>query len=267
MDTAITKSYRLTEDIHEKIREIANEIGGSQQQTISKLIECYELQKGKAVLTEKKDDIETFENYITSLTRMYMVSLEDNQNVKELVRAEFNSQLTSKDNVIQDLQQQLADAKKTEQNAVADTDMLKASNDELHDCIDKLRTEHEATIHNLEDILSEKEKLNTALAETVEQQKSQITDMKTSDEEVKTLRAEIERYQNMLSGIKKDMEQQQLQHERDMLALEKKLQDEKTTEIEKYQKLYFDMIQEKKTTKNPRKKPSSTNNTDNESNG
>lgn len=267
MDTAITKSYRLTEDIHEKIREIANEIGGSQQQTISKLIECYELQKGKAVLTERKDDIETFENYITSLTRMYMGSLEDNQNTKELVRAEFSSQLTSKDNVIQDLQQQLADAKKAEQNAVADTDMLKASNDELHDCIDKLRTEHEATIHNLEDILSEKEKLNTALAETVEQQKSQITDMKTSDEEVKTLRAEIERYQNMLSDIKKDMEQQQLQHEKDMLALEKKLQDEKTTEIEKYQKLYFDMIQEKKTTKSPRKKPSSTNNTDNESNG
>ena len=52
------------------------------------------------VLTEKKADIEQFEKYITAITRMFMGSLEDNQNITETVRTEFDALLTSKDAVI-----------------------------------------------------------------------------------------------------------------------------------------------------------------------
>ena len=61
------KSFRIDDETAEKFKKIASLIGGNQQETLSKLIETFEFQQGKVVLTNKKDDIETFENYVTSL--------------------------------------------------------------------------------------------------------------------------------------------------------------------------------------------------------
>lgn len=265
---APTRSFRLTNDVYDKLREAIDEIGGSQQHAISQLVEIYELQKGKVVLADKKDDIETFENYINALTRMYMTTLEENQNTKELVRTEYDAQLTSKDDTIQDLQKQLSSSKKTEKKAVEDADALQAENQRLNDCINTLKAESENKIKNLENMLSDKEKLNTALAETVEQQKLQITGTEEKANEMEKLKAKVIECQNQLQDAEKAMEQQQLQHKNDILELKEKLQNEKAEEIAKYQKLYFDMMQEKKpkTTRSTRatksKKESSASNED-----
>ena len=85
------KSFRINDETAEKFKEISMNIGGNQQETLSKLIEAYEFQAGKVVLTEKKADIEQFEKYITAITRMFMGSLEDNQNVSETIRTEFDA--------------------------------------------------------------------------------------------------------------------------------------------------------------------------------
>ena len=44
------KSFRLNDETNEKFKEIAMEIGGNQQETLTQLIEAYELQKGKLAL-------------------------------------------------------------------------------------------------------------------------------------------------------------------------------------------------------------------------
>lgn len=90
------RSYRINDETAEKIKEIAASIGGNQQETLAKLIEAYEFQSGKAVLTEKKSDIEQFEKYVNAIIRMYMGSLEDNQNITETVRTEFDALLQSR---------------------------------------------------------------------------------------------------------------------------------------------------------------------------
>ena len=69
------KSFRIDDATAEKFKGISAEIGGNQQETLAKLIEAYEFQAGKAILTEKKADIEQFEKYVTALTRMFMGSL------------------------------------------------------------------------------------------------------------------------------------------------------------------------------------------------
>lgn len=263
MDTTITRSYRLTEDIHDKIKEIAGEIGGNQQQAISKLIESYELQKGKVALSGRKNDIETFENYATALTKMYMELLTENENKAELVHAQFESQLTSKDSVITDLQQQLESAKEAEKKAVATANALQSENEQLNNNID-----------NLQNIIADKEQLNTALLETVSKQKSIITEMEEKSGAAETLKKEIEKYKTELHDIRMAMQQQELQAEKDMLALEKRLQAEKIAEVSKYQQLYMDLLQqqqqspkeevkeekeeEKKTTRKPRKDKNTT---------
>lgn len=80
----------------EKFKKICLEAGLNQQDALAKLIESYELQAGKAVLTEKRDEIEQFERYTSILIQKYMVALEDYQNVKQTVRTEFNALIHSK---------------------------------------------------------------------------------------------------------------------------------------------------------------------------
>lgn len=48
------KSFRINDETAEKFKEISNTIGGNQQETLTKLIEAFEFQSGKAVLTEKR---------------------------------------------------------------------------------------------------------------------------------------------------------------------------------------------------------------------
>ena len=114
-----TRSFRIDEATMEKFKEISAEIGGNQQETIAKLIEAYEFQKGKQVLSGRAEDIGKFENYAGVLTRMYMSVIEDNQNMTQIVRAEYDAQLGSKDAVIQDLQGQLVTARQLRENAAA----------------------------------------------------------------------------------------------------------------------------------------------------
>lgn len=256
-DNTTTRSFRITEATADKIKEIAAEIGGNQQQTMAKLIESYELQKGKAVLADKRTDIETFENYINAVTRMYMQALENGQNASNLVRTEFEAQLTSKDNVIQDLQKQLAKAKETEATATADAEGYKTENDRLNKHIESLTNEFEAKTKDLQDMLKDKDNLNTALADKTEQQAKEITGMKEKIKEVEALKEELQNCKNDLDEAIKDKDQMQLQHEKDMLAMEKKLQAEKTKEVEKYQSMYLALLQEqgeiKKTTARTKK--------------
>ena len=243
-DNTTTRSFRITDSTADKIKEIAAEIGGNQQQTLSKLIEAYELQKGKAVLADKRNDIETFENYINAITRMYMATLEDNQNVSTLVRTEFEAQLNSKDNVIQNLQKQLKEAKETEQEATAQAEGYKTENERLNKHIESLIDEFEAKTKDLQGMLADKANLNRALNETVDQKKIQITGMKEKIKEVEALKEELERCRANLNSTIKEKDQLQLQHEKDMLAMEKKLQAEKVKEVEKYQSMYFSLLQE-----------------------
>lgn len=98
------RSFRVDEETAKKFKEISLVIGGNQQETLAKLIETYEFQSGKAVLTEKREDIEQFERYVNILTRMYMNVLEDSQNIKKVVQADFDALLKSKDTMIQMLQ-------------------------------------------------------------------------------------------------------------------------------------------------------------------
>lgn len=84
---------------------------------MAKFIEAYEFQAGKAVLTEKKADIGKYEKCVTAITRVYMTNLEDNQNITETVRTEFNALLHSKDRTIQDLQEKLANSQKKRKRA------------------------------------------------------------------------------------------------------------------------------------------------------
>ena len=278
------KSFRIDDETAEKFKEIASSIGGSQQETLAKLIEAFEFQQGKAVLTEKKADIEQFEKYVGCLVRMFMGALEDNQNVTETVRTEFDALLMSKDSTIQDLQSQLTAAKQLKEDATIRAKAHASENEDLKQTIERLNTEYSSKMDDMQDMLKDKDSLNKALSSSCNDLKAKVEQMAAEEEQNKEFRKELEiikaeydklettykslessyshektKYEQTIDQMKKThsealervKEQEQIKLDKAMLELEKKHQEqlqqlkaEQQKEIDKYQSKYFDLLEQ-----------------------
>lgn len=281
------KSFRIDDETAEKFKEISNTIGGNQQETLAKLIEAFEFQSGKAILTEKKADIEQFEKYITAITRMFMGSLEDNQNITETVRTEFDALLKSKDTTIQDLQEKLTVAKQLKEDATLKARTHADENARLNEVIDSLNNEYNSKMDDMQSMLSDKDSLNKALTDSCNDLKAKIESMKEAAEQSVVLRGELDQlkkdHEKVIreqSDLRKQMQQEQTAHERTVsdlkqheadalehlkeqlqlaqdkaiLQIEKsyqeqmqKLKADKQAEVDKYQQKYFDLLEQMKT--------------------
>ena len=281
------KSFRIDDETAEKFKEISNTIGGNQQETLAKLIEAFEFQSGKAILTEKKADIEQFEKYITAITRMFMGSLEDNQNITETVRTEFDALLKSKDATIQDLQEKLTVAKQLKEDATLKARTHADENARLNSVIDSLSNEYNSKMDDMQSMLSDKDSLNKALTDSCNDLKAKIEGMREAAEQSAVLRGELDQlkkeHEKVIreqSDLKKQMQQEQTSHEKTIsdlkqheadalerlkeqlqlaqdkaiLQIEKsyqeqmqKLKADKQAEVDKYQQKYFDLLEQMKT--------------------
>lgn len=281
------KSFRIDDETAEKFKEISNTIGGNQQETLAKLIEAYEFQSGKAILTEKKADIEQFEKYITAITRMFMGSLEDNQNITETVRTEFDALLKSKDATIQDLQEKLTVAKQLKEDATLKARTHADENARLNSAIDSLNNEYNSKMDDMQSMLSDKDSLNKALTDSCNDLKAKIEGMRETAEQSAVLRGKLDQlkkeHEKVIreqSDLKKQMQQEQTAHEKTVsdlkqheadalerlkeqlqlaqdkaiLQIEKsyqeqmqKLKADKQAEVDKYQQKYFDLLEQMKT--------------------
>lgn len=277
------KSFRIDDDTADKFKEIALQIGGNQQETLAKLIETYEFQSGKAVLTERKADIEQFEKYVAALTRMFMGVLEDNQNVTSTVRTEFEALLQSKDMTIQELQSQLTVAKQIKSEAEGRAKSYADENDRLNKEILSLKDESELKIKNMQAMLDDKQNLNKALTDSCNSLKNNIDAMTSEYEKLAdiqkelasttaerdSLRAEKEQAEKLLNqalsehkkavtdlkeheneALKLCREQAQLELDKALLARDQKFQEQlqalnesKQAEIDKYQAKYFEFLE------------------------
>lgn len=277
------KSFRIDDETADKFKEISATIGGNQQETLAKLIEAFEFQSGKAILTEKKADIDQFEKYVTAITRMYMSSLEDNQNITETVRTEFDALLKSKDATIQDLQEKLTVAKQLKEEATTRAKAHADENARLNSVIDSLNTEYNSKMDDMQSMLADKDNLNKALTDSCNDLKSKVESMRESSEQLAVIRKELEQLKSEhntvvkeKSDLEKQMNQEQTahdkaiadlqQHEKDLLerqkeqsqiALDKavleiekkyqeqieKLKADKQSEVDKYQQKYFELLE------------------------
>ena len=280
------KSFRIDDETAEKFKELSNTIGGNQQETLAKLIEAFEFQSGKAILTDKKADIEQFEKYVSAITRMFMGSLEDNQNITETVRTEFDALLKSKDATIQDLQEKLTVAKQLKEDATLKARAHADENARLNSVIDSLNNEYNSKMDDMQSMLSDKDSLNKALTDSCNDLKTKIEGMKEAAEqsaifreELEQLKKEREKVIRERSDLEKQMQQERTAHEKAIsefrqheadalerlkeqlqiaqdkavLQIEKsyqeqiqKLKADKQAEVDKYQQKYFDLLEQMK---------------------
>lgn len=278
------KSFRIDDETAERFKEISATIGGNQQDTLAKLIEAFEFQSGKAILTEKKADIEQFEKYSNALTRMFMGSLEDNQNITETVRTEFDAQLKSKDVTIQDLQSQLTVAKQLKEDSTMKAKAHAEENARLNTVIDSITKEYEAKTGDMQSMLEDKDKLNKALTDSHTDLKHKVDDMqqeheqfisvsseldklkheheqmaRTKEDIEKRLEHETQEHEKVVADLKQHeadalerlKEQSQIQADKKILEVERKyqeqiqtLKEQMQTTVDKYQQKYFDLLEQ-----------------------
>lgn len=265
------KSFRIDDQTADKFKEISAAIGGNQQETLAKLIETYEFQAGKAVLTNKKSDIDQFEKYINAITRMFMGSLEDNQNVTETVRTEFDALLKSKDATIQDLQEKVKDLTQRKQQAEDAKTNFAFEYDSLSKRYEKLQNDTNTKIDDLNAMLADKDKLNQALADSCDELKSKVDAMKSEHESFDAMKNELSDAQQALDEVNQQLktsdrliddlknsekeavercrEQMQMTQDKEILELDKKyqaeiqrLKEERQAEIDKYQEKYLELL-------------------------
>lgn len=269
------KSFRIDDATADKFKEISSDIGGNQQETLAKLIEAYEFQAGKAILTDKKDDIELFEKYVNAVTRMFMGALEDNQNVTETVRTEFDALLKSKDATIQDLQDKIKVAKTCQQESDEKAKIFSDSNTDLKNKFLKLQNDADTKISDLNTMLADKDKLNQALADSCDELKSKLDAMQVEHAAFDEMKKSLEIAQKELETVKQDKkaaektieelkqhekesierckEQMQMAQDKALLELDKKYQEQiqqlkadKQAEIDKYQAKYLELLDDLK---------------------
>lgn len=221
------KAFRITEETAEKFKEIAQSLGGNQQQTLAKLIEVYEMETGKESLPEMKESIETFEGYVRAAANMYLQALETNQTMRALVRAEFESLLKSKDQTIEELQNRVKKAEELSQNATTKEQALKKTLTELElqkELVEKKLLE-EKTLYKerMEEEQRKYERLDTAYSR-----------LQTSEEEGKA----------MLSSFMKECEKRKDEN----TALQEKLNlaETKLTEAVSKNELLVETLQKEK---------------------
>lgn len=210
------KSFRIDDETSEKFKEIAQKIGGNQQETLAKLIEAFEFQQGKAILTEKKADIEQFERYISAITNMFMLSLENNQNITETVRTEFIATLRSKEDIIIDLQEKIKTLKQGQETELLKTKEITEQNKALNSELELAKKD----INDLHERLKEKDTLNHALDDSIKDLKEKLLNASesiTSMNELKSKLADEKALKNDLqaeiNNLRNELEQQKLKSE------------------------------------------------------
>ena len=209
------RSFRIDEETAEKFKKICLEAGLNQQEALAKLIESYELQAGKAVLTEKRDEIEVFERYASLLVQKYMGALEEIQDSRETIRSEFKAQLDSKDALICDLQAQ----KKAAEKATKEADQLRKQLEETQKRCKELEADKEAFSRRNKDLEADRSRLEAEVKALKEEQQT------AGKKALEDLRAKME-----------------LDKERAVLEAEKSLRKEHETEIREINQRYSELI-------------------------
>lgn len=270
------KSFRIDDETNEKLKLIMKDFP-NQNLALQKMVEVYEFQQGKESISERKADIEEFEKYVSCLVRMYMTSLESNQNQKELIRSEFDSQLRT-------LKEKLDNTRQEKDEIVLKSKKYASENEQLKHAMEQLKTEYDSKMDSMQDILKEKEESNQLLKSAGTDLKAKVEQMKVEFEQTKAIRQELdslkiqydkletvykslqaesshekEKYEKELAETKKHeneaiervKEQEQFTLNKTILELEKQhqeqlqqLKEQQQKEIDKYQKKYLGLLEQ-----------------------
>lgn len=101
-ETKVT-SVRADEETTAQFKSLLEQFPNGTE-CLKTLLNAYELEQAKGILTGQGTDISDFQAHADSLVRAYITALDLTANAENRIRSEFHELLDSKDRIIQDLQ-------------------------------------------------------------------------------------------------------------------------------------------------------------------
>lgn len=245
-DTAKVRSMRISDAVIDQFKEISKTLNMNQDSALKELMDTYELVQQRLVLSSKEDDIDRFQKYLKSLSTMFMNSLQENNDMKDLIRQEFERELQLKDSLLSEKQEELKKLGSELADIKKEQEILQKENTELHDKVeafqqtldtkDLLISDKDKQIGNLNEVISDKKEEIVKLTSKLSKLEDSINEMDMMKSKVSELEVIIQKKENEIASL-------ELKRSVELLELEKKLQTEKFKEISEYQSKYAVALQ------------------------
>ena len=233
-----TSTLRINAGDEESFKQYLKENGYTQAEGFKNLVALMELDNAKEQLSDRAKEIDTFRDTVNKLIGFYINSLEVNQVAEERIREEVKKELSTKDNIISNLQEQLQEQKEK-------IEEIKAESKEISKENKALASEKEKAF---EDIKA-KEKENETLAgnnKMLQEQVITLNGIITEYKDLKDLNIKLEAENKELKGthqkFKTELEQlnNKLTNSTDMLKFYKEPVAELKAEVKELNKSIID---------------------------
>ena len=245
-EQAKPRSFRVTDSTFKAFKEVSKEIDGNQEEVLAQLIQCFEAQKAKEILKDKKDTVEKFERYTSTLVSMFMDLLQENQEIEETVFTRYKSFLQLKDESIKNYQDEVKALQGTIANAEKSLKELEQENRQLKESIDGLNK----SLQDKEKIIFDKDKIVANAEQNLQEEKdkiekllSDLVKMREEQRKIEELRGKITEQEKTIKQLEDNMKELNLNHREEILNIEKRLNDEKNQVILEYQSQYAVALQ------------------------
>ncbi len=211
------RSFRVTEDTAERFKQLCTSFG-NQNSALDALINAYEVQQAKAVLSDRQTDINDYDTHLQALQSAFLRSLELNENAEKRIRQEFQRQLESKDLTITDLQERIRTAEQDKQTALEQVKEIEVERD-------KIQTESSLHITNLNnDLQATNKALHTANEQIVDKQ-SLLDELRARLEKAEKNIAELPELKERATRVEQQLKASEQECKRLMTELERKTSD------------------------------------------
>jgi predicted nucleic acid-binding Zn-ribbon protein len=201
------KTLRADDDTFEKFKKLASDEFGNQGQCLSALINIYETENAKAVLVDRKLEIESFQDYLNKISNLFVTSLQLNADAEGRIREEFARQLNIKDQSIESLQDQTTKLKEELQKIKAGSEEIAARSKE----IEKLNLGLEKDKKTLEGLVSKNDELLEKNKDEIASLASMLNEYKSYKTENVTLSSKIEEFKQLLQDEKNSNKSKELE--------------------------------------------------------
>ena len=236
------RSFRLDEETNQRVKSIMEQHKYSHQELFDVLLQSYVESNIKDSLGDRQKEIDNFETYLAMIKSLYLTSLNDNKNVTEKVKNEFQDLLSSKDMLLIELQDKLKQYQGRMELAESESKKFKEEVERYCNTVTTLENKLNETIERYEHELQEKEKVNSAITEAHSSIKKQFEDVKAAQIENQQIRADMAKIEASKRELENRLDKAELIREKDLLEQEKKHQEE----INQYQERYLKLLEEMK---------------------
>lgn len=225
-------SMRLNEEDLEQFKVFAKDNGLNQQQAFNSLIALAELEKAKDTLGDRAKSIDTFRDTINRAIGMYVNVLEENTTAEQTIREELQKELSTKDNTISTMYEQLQELKADKINSDNNLKEIESKSKELQEQLQKANSDNAEKSKSIDKLNSN----NDLLQEQLQEYKQYKEQYKELEEQLEQLKADNSTKYNTINDLINSNKQlkDKLSNNADMLTFYKDNISKLESEMEGY---------------------------------